>query len=296
MACYHPMRGYRSKYVNPSGKRSIVFKPTDALIDMPVELPCGQCIGCRLEKSRQWAIRCVNEAQLYPQNCFITLTFNEANLEKQKSLVKSDFQKFIKRLRKHTPGKVRYFHCGEYGELLSRPHHHAIIFNYDFPDKQIHTIRKGSPVFRSTLLEKLWTAGFSEIGDVTFESAAYVARYTLKKQTGQKGVNAYKTVIPPYNTMSLKPGIGEKWLTRYLTDVYPSDEVLIRNNIRCKPPKYYDQQLDRHNPHQLLQVKKRRHAAAKANAENNTPERLAVREELKLIQTKELTRGYENEE
>lgn len=295
MPCYHPMRGYRSKTVNASGKRSVVFKPIDGLIDWPIELPCGQCIGCRLEKSRQWAVRCVNEAQLYEDNSFVTLTFNNQSLGSQTSLVKSDFQKFIKRLRKSTNHKIRYFHCGEYGELLSRPHHHAIIFNHDFHDKILYSIQNEIKLYVSPTLQRLWPFGFSSIGEVNFETAAYVARYTLKKRTGKDAAEYYGDRLPPYNTMSLKPGIGEQWIQRYLSDVYPWDEVSIRTNIRCKPPKYYDQIYDRLNPRNMLAIKKRRYEGAKARAKDSTPERLEVREQLAYIRTKQLVRNYEDE-
>ena len=101
MACYYPLKGYRARAVNPkTGKRSIVFDSSLGFMDMPVEFACGQCIGCRIERSRQWAIRCVHEAQLYEANCFITLTYAPEHLPKNGSLVLEHFQKFMKRLRK----------------------------------------------------------------------------------------------------------------------------------------------------------------------------------------------------
>lgn len=293
MACYHPLTGYRSREVNLSGKRSIVFNLNDGFPDLPVQLPCGQCIGCRLEKSRQWAVRCVNEAQLHQANAFITLTFDETNLCREKTLIKSDFQKFMKRLRISVPEKIRYFHCGEYGEQLNRPHHHAIIFGYDFPDKILYTERNGIPLYISKTLGNLWPFGFSSIGEVNFETAAYVARYTLKKKTGEQAADHYGDRLPPYNTMSLKPGIGADWLTRFESDVYPSDEVMIRRDVKCKPPKYYDDIYDGQHPEQMVMIKKRRYAAARKRAADNTPERLEARELCKQIQTKQLVRSFD---
>ena len=141
MPCYYPIDGWRSKNVNPeTGKRSIVFTKDQAFLDMPVKVPCGQCIGCRLERSRQWAMRCVHEAQLHEDSCFITLTYNDENLPDDASLNVKHFQNFMKEFRAAiAPKKVRFFHCGEYGEhngtykheqsyglsSLGRPHYHC---------------------------------------------------------------------------------------------------------------------------------------------------------------------------
>jgi len=134
MACYHPIQAWRSKKVNKeTGKRSIVFQRSEAFVDMPVVVPCGQCIGCRLEKSRQWAIRCVHESKCHDDNIFVTLTYNNENLPKDGSLCLADLQKFMKRLRKKYGAGIRYFACGEYGEKLKRPHYHVCIFGLNFP-------------------------------------------------------------------------------------------------------------------------------------------------------------------
>lgn len=137
MMCYKPIDGWYSREVNPSGKRSIVFDRNQAYdTGHQLQVPCGKCIGCRLERSRQWAIRCMHEASLYEDNCFITLTYNDDHLPSNGSLDKTHFQKFLKRLRKSIyPQKLRYYHCGEYGDEGGRPHYHAIIFGWSPSDK-----------------------------------------------------------------------------------------------------------------------------------------------------------------
>lgn len=293
MPCFHPLDGYRSKTVNPSGKRSIVFDVKDAYTDMRVTVPCGQCIGCRLERSRQWAIRCVNEASLYENNSFITLTFNEENVPLDGSLNKADFQKFMKRLRKKYPqNKIRYFHCGEYGDLLNRPHHHACLFNYDFPDKILWSERKNIKLYRSKILETLWPFGFCTIGDVNFESAAYVARYVTKKITGDLAEGHYNGRVPEYVTMSRKNGIGHDWFQKYKNDVFPQDYMIVRNH-KCKPPKYYDTIYNLTDRLSFASIKGDRERAAK-KSEHNSPERLDVREAVVKSRTKILKRSYEN--
>lgn len=295
MPCYHPVKGYIASEVNPdTGKRAIVFQKKLALTPAPVYVPCGQCIGCRLERSRQWAVRCVHEASLCEENCFITLTFAEDQLPADQSLHKSDFQKFLKRLRKAiSPRKVRYFHCGEYGEQFSRPHHHACLFGYTFPDLQLWSVRRGVRLYRSEMLEHLWPYGYCTVGDVTWESAAYVARYVLKKITGPRADEHYQGRVPEYTTCSRRPGIGADWYENFKADCYPHDYVVIRNGIKCRPPIYYERRFEAEQPQKLLDIKKKR-AHNSFNNPNNTKERLAVREELHNRRAQKLERSIEH--
>lgn len=294
MPCYHPLKGFRSKVVNDSGKRSIVFNRSDGFVDLPVEVPCGQCIGCRLERSRQWACRCIQEASMYDDNCFITLTFSEENFPDDGSLHVEDFQKFLKRLRKLIyPNKVRYFHCGEYGSKLQRPHHHACLFGYDFPDKELFSVRDGVRLYRSDILESLWPFGFCTIGDVTFESSAYVARYCVKKVNGSRRDEHYQGRHPEYVTMSRRPGIGHDWYKKYRNDMYPHDYMVIRGNIKCRPPRYYDNMFDKDFSQEYIGIKSKRKRSA-SESKNNTYDRLEAREKVKLAQMKHLKRSYDD--
>lgn len=302
MPCYHPMRGYRSRTVNASGKRSIVFNYNQGYKDLPVEVPCGQCIGCRLERSRQWAIRCVHEASLYKNNCFLTLTYSPENLPSDNSLHVEDFQKFMKRLRKRFGRNIRYFHCGEYGENFGRPHYHAIIFNFDFKDKKLAPIRQHEDperhLYVSKELQKLWPFGFSTIGNVTFESAAYVARYVTKKVTGKAALHHYNQIDPDtgeilqerkpeYVTMS--QGIGRDWLKKWKTDVYPDDFIILRGK-KLTVPKYYNTKFEIEHPNEYKKIKANRINKSKQNAENNTRDRLDVREEIQHSKFTQLKR------
>lgn len=296
MPCYHPIKGYRSKEVNSSGKRSVVFKPSQGFIDLPIEIPCNQCIGCRLERSRQWAVRCMHESQLHEENSFITLTFDDKHLDPDGSLQKVDFQKFMKRLRKNSNQKIRYFHCGEYGERNQRPHHHAILFGIDFPDKQLFSGTDAEHLlYTSEFLTNTWGMGLCTIGAVTFDSAAYVARYIMKKQTGEQGVKEYeeKNRIPPYVTMSRKPGIAYDFYNKFREDFYPDDYVTIRRDLKCLPPKFYDLKLENDCPNTFKEVKRKRIADAKKRSADSTPDRLRVREAIKIKKLKELERKIE---
>lgn len=267
MACYSPLDGYRSRELNDNGKRPIVFNFREGFQDMPVTVPCGQCIGCRLERSRQWAMRCVHEASLHDENCFITLTYDDNNLPPYSSLDKGAFARFMKRLRKrHKNERIRYYHCGEYGDQFGRPHYHGLLFGFDFSDKEDHALRGKNPVWRSNELEKLWPYGRSEIGAVTFESAAYCARYVTKKITGDKAKDFYKVVTetgnvaeitPPYSTMSRRPGIGMDWYNQFKCEVYAADSVVVRGR-QVKPPRFYDGQFELENPETMRAIKRAR--------------------------------------
>jgi len=298
MPCFHPLQGYRARHPGANGKRAVVFNRTDGWVDLPVTIPCGQCIGCRLERSRQWAVRCTHEASLYQKNAFITLTYNNESLPEFGTLDRKAFPKFIKRLRRRIDGNVRYFHCGEYGEITSRPHYHACLFGFDFEDKYQWTVRNDLPVWRSPFLEKLWPYGNSEIGSVTFESAAYVARYILKKVTGFAARDHYEIIDPltgeirqrepEYTTMSRRPGIGKTWYDQFNQEVFPSDEIIIRGK-KQKPPRYYHEQYEIVDPEGAADVSKRRNEHR--NRMDETPERLQVRE----VCTEKRTNLFERE-
>lgn len=305
MPCFHPLQGYRSKRLNATGKRSIVFNKHDGYVDLPVTLPCGQCDGCKMERARVWAVRCVHESQLYRENSFITLTYADEHLPKWGSLDKTHYQLFMKRLRdKYSPKTIRFFQCGEYGDQNNRPHYHSCLFNHDFNDKYPWKKINGQQYYISPELMQLWRFGHSTIGDVTFQSAAYVARYVLKKQSPKKNPHYYDSINeetgeifplePEYTTMSLRPGIGKPWYEKYKTDAYPHDFIVV-NGKKMKPPKYYLTQLEKEHEIQAKLIKINNQKIQQKNKENNTPQRLKVREKVLKIKLKLLKRGFEND-
>jgi len=296
LPCYHPIAAYQTV------DGQVVFSERRYFdISRTLSLPCGQCVGCRLERSRQWAMRCLHEAKLHANNCFITLTYSDEHLPNDRSLHYRDFQLFMKKLRKKFGSNIRFYMCGEYGEKFDRPHFHACIFGFDFPDRKYwKQTGSGSKLYRSEELEKLWKYGFSSIGDVNFESAAYVARYIMKKVTGQgKHDQHYKFTDlstgevlekkPEFNKMSLKPGIGYEWFKKFRSDVYPHDYVII-NGRKVRPPKYYDLKYSKESPFEWEEVQQKRIDTAKANFEDNTDERLLVKETITKARVKMLKR------
>ncbi len=275
MVCFHPITAYRSA----GGK--VVFNPREGYVDLPVDLACGHCTGCRWDRSRSWAIRCVHEASMHKSNSFITLTYRDENLPKDSSLCLADWQKFAKRLR-HKAGPFRFFHCGEYGEVNLRPHFHACVFGLDFiADRGLWKDDGKHPLFRSPLLDETWGLGFATVGAMSFSSAAYVARYVMKKAPVDaakylrtpKGAAPY-FVKPEYVTMSRNPGIGSKWFEKFKSDVYPSDEVVFEGR-KYRPPRFYDSLL----PDAELDVYKANRRGAMVNrGKDLSPDRLRSRE------------------
>lgn len=261
MVCYSPIKAYPSAAVNPdTGKHGRTFSGTKSLIEGSLyTLPCNVCIGCRIDRAEGWAIRAAHEARICQidgtGSAFLTLTYDNENLPKDNSVHVDVFQRFMKRLRFELGSSVpvRYLGCGEYGSKLGRSHYHGLIFGYDFPDKRLFkTTDRGERLFTSDLLSKVWPFGFCTIGAVSFQSARYVASYVMKKLGGERGEAHYQrsdpdtgetwAIDPEFQLMSLKPGLGQKWLERFKSDVYPCDFVWV-DNRRRKPPRYYDQQL-----------------------------------------------------
>lgn len=309
MACFHPLKAFQTE------EGDIYFYERVGVC-RELTLPCGRCIGCRLVRSRSWAIRIVHEAKCHSVNSFVTLTYDNDNVFSgycdscelfipRGSLHYCDFQKFMKRLRKQF-GFVRFFVCGEYGEedhagvnryvktfsgvdtTLLRPHFHCILFGVGFRDGKKIGDSNGEVLYRSPTLERLWPFGLSSFGSVTFQSAGYVARYATKKITGDMAKEYYKRVdldtgelvdvVPEFGHMSLKPGVGYPWFVRFYGDVYAARDGVIVSGKKLPAPKYYDRLLALRDPGLSSDKEYDRYVNSERFAADCTPERLAVRE------------------
>lgn len=238
------------------------------------------------------------EARLHHRNCFITLTYADEHLPRDRSLDKTHLQKFFKRLRKRM-GRFRYYACGEYGDHTKRAHYHACLFGLDFDDK-IEFKRSGQNVlFYSQRLTDIWGYGHTSIGALTFETAAYCARYVLKKKTGlAKGQGlTYRLheetgelcpVAQPYAVMSLRSAIAAQWLPQFKSDIYGADkDFLVLRGQKMKPPKYFDRLLDKIDPERIRRIKEKRIE----NREEKTLEELRAHEKItraRIIQRKQI--------
>lgn len=214
----------------------------------------------------------------------------------------------MKRLRRQHEyrnggAKIKYYMCGEYGGNLGRPHYHAIVFGLDFADKRFHKNgKRGDKIYTSETANKLWGLGYVWIGSVTFESAGYVARYCLKKVNGDMAPDHYQVVnketgeIAPIikEYMAASNGLGLAHFEEHYEQMYMRDSVIVKGK-EAPIPRYYDRKLGELNPELLEEIKARRIEKAKSRAVDNTPERLAVRKEVKLAQVGLLKREYEDD-
>ena len=320
MPCYRPLKAYKAQEINPeTGKHRITFNPHKALVQgSALTLACGQCIGCRADKAQGWGIRCQHEAQMHDASCFFTLTYDDENVPADYSVKLTDWQKFLRRTRKRIGLKgLRFAGGGEYGERGLRPHYHGLFFNYDFPDKRYICKRNGHPVYSSKLLGELWPLGSSELGTVTHASAAYCARYALKKITGKGADDHYWRVSPvdgsPYRvepeffTMSRRPGLGTAWFDKFGSDAFSASVVVsspfpnrvgrvssVSEGVRAdgrtvRPPDFYLNKLSEAERQAVKRQRKRFSLKPEARA-NSTPDRLAVREEVHRDRMKRLIR------
>lgn len=261
MTCFKPLVGVKYKL---GGKD--YFKVFPNLYEPPPErydwfeqfpIPCGKCIGCRLDKSKQWADRLMMEWQESDSACFLTLTYSNEFLEErykdrkkkeyldvntgeilpspyQYDLCKEDIQDFMKRLRRYVDykhgKKVRFFACGEYGDKNNRPHYHIILFNYDFSDCRtpLYRDKNGYQHYVSDKLydhltwkdsKSLWKYGICDIANVSWSSCAYVARYVNKKLYGDSSeLYTIMDYVPEFSLMSRNPGIGRKYFEDHIEE------------------------------------------------------------------------------
>lgn len=287
MACFRPLKAYRAQ------GGGVQFDSRGSASLHPFDLPCGQCIGCRAQRARMWALRAVHEAEMHDKNCFLTLTYDNENLPKDGSLNMEDWQLFAKRLRERC-GRFRFLMCGEYGERTFRPHYHACVFGLDFVETRVRLPRsRGNPLWTSSVVLESWQKGHISIGELTYESAEYVARYVMKKLTGERSV-IYGERRPPFLNASRRPGLGSSWLERYISDVYPSDEVRL-DKRKFRPPRFYDDRLSRELPELAASLKAKRISAVGKYAADLTDERLKVREELAERRLAVFGRNLDNE-
>lgn len=302
MACYHPLKAFvLGEYVGADGKikkqlkvcsydvaqlckiaglsylrplsAEQVQQVADGDLVMPdlehvytdyITIPCGKCIGCRLEYSRQWANRCLLELGYHKSSYFVTLTYDDAHLPTVVlpdyadtetgevpvvgTLVKRDYQLFVKRLRK-SGQQLRYYAAGEYGDETFRPHYHAIMFGLELNDLRYWAERRGNKYYRSAYLESVWQQGMVIVGEVTWESCAYTARYVLKKAARHHdALSTDMAVAPEFVLMSRRPGIGYQYFADNYDNIYKYEYInvsTLKGGKKFRPPKYFDTQVER---------------------------------------------------
>lgn len=310
MPCFHPIKAWQYFKPSPSGKKDIVFhiNPAERFCYKEIELPCGQCIGCRLDYSKQWAARIMCEAQSYDQNWFVTLTYDDLYLP-HKSIVHLDtgeliegnplvpehLTKFMKDLRRyfeyhynHTG--IRFYAAGEYGDLSGRPHYHLCVFNLPLDGllEPFFFNKMHQQIYKCPVIAQIWQRGLVSVGELTFQSAAYVARYVLKKRKGKDSAWYYesKALVPEFTRMSRRPGIGRDYYEAHKEEIYKTDTLTLpkgRGSITLKPPKYYDGLYDLDSPEAMAAIKADREFAAVSAAAARDLQSTLTRDERRAI-------------
>jgi hypothetical protein len=258
-------------------------------------IPCGNCIGCRLDYSREWANRGYLEAKCWEQNYFVTLTYDDEHLTKldfteddqgftysdpewNGTLVPKDFTQFIKSLRQimkrdYNEEGIRFMGCGEYGEEGERPHYHLIFFNLNLPVETFYSpkIKNGNTYWQNKIIERAWDKGISNISDATWNTIAYTARYITKKINGKTSSQHYAELgqRKEFFRVSRMPGIGYPYYEKYKDEIYKNDNIIIKNKegaIASKPPKYFDKLYEQENPEKFRKIKIKRSKQARNSA------------------------------
>jgi len=286
MTCYHPKDAWRV-YFPEYGQTSIQFRATEAqkAISEHVPIPCRKCIGCRLDYGKQWTVRLMHEAQMHTEDSvFITLTYNDDHLPPDGSITTLALQTFHKSLRNQlAPKKYRHYSIGEYGDKYSRPHYHALIFGYSFPDKVRHKYlpKYEDYIYLSETLSNSWPHGYCTVQPLVRARAAYISGYVTKKLNGER-ISEYSGKKPEFATMSSQPGLGNAWFLKYYQDLFPSDFVILDGKRFSMPP-YYDKLYAFASLYDHEEVIDWRVYNAITNLKDRTPQALARREEYAIL-------------
>lgn len=340
MACYNPLKGFilgkkdngkqdlkvcsysidhlefrNGEYIKVGD--SFVSSYCDRVVRNFVEVPCGQCVGCRLQYSREWANRCMLELKYHECAYFVTFTYDDDHIpltyygdvvtgevQTGYTLKKRDIQLFFKRLRKRYPdADIRYYLAGEYGDSTYRPHYHCILYGCDFFDKVYYRSSElGHKYYTSSILTRLWRNGIVVFGDVCWESCAYTARYVMKKLKGE-AASVYDSfnMESPFVLMSRRPAIGRRYYES--VDVFKYDYINIATDsggLKFKPPRYYKRLFEIDDPINFNLLKERdkcfAESMAKAKLDHTSlsyidllaVEQRAIDRKLKVFERKDL--------
>lgn len=211
---------------------------------------CGHCIACRLSKAHDWSVRGMLELYCHEKASFITLTYSDAHLPQNLSLQKKEFSDWVKRFREDLRQKgifVRVLGSGEYGDKTNRPHYHAIIYGYDFPDRKPLYRVKGIQYYTSPLLSKKWTFGNHIIGEANKTTIAYCCKYILKKITGNKAAEHYGDRQPEFPYYPKNPALGREFFEKFTSDFYPKNFISIEGK-KTPIPRYFYKRLEKDFP------------------------------------------------
>lgn len=321
MVCYHPIRCcYSKSHYAKTGKKDIklclhedfddnhnVIKNEKWLLNEKeyphalyeyLNIPCKKCIGCRSDNASMWSMRAYHESILHKKNCFITLTYNNEAGDLlddplcMYSLRYRHFQLFMKKLRKEFPQEhIGYIVCGEYGHKNGRAHWHAILFNFDFPDKELVYESKGFPHYKSEILNRLWSKyivntktfvpiGFCDLANVDYDCCSYVSQYVMKKlpdivtspivSYDDEGIPIrLEERAPVLVKTSRNPSIGLDWFVKYGKNAVERGFCYSPSNkkFRLKVPQYYYDKFEEFYPERSKEIQENRTELLKKKAQ-----------------------------
>lgn len=289
MSCISPIAAWQLAERSATGKNIISFKPRGTILKT-LALPCGKCINCRLEFARGWAVRCLHESKMHSANMFLTLTYDNDHLPSSGSLEPDEFQKFMKRLYiyfyRRFGIKIRYYGAGEYGDMTNRPHYHVLVFGARMPDCKFYSEDENGILYTSETLDKIWGKGGCKIGEVNYKTAAYVARYVVKKVDGKKKDDGHYLSIdmdgvlterhPEFSRMSRRPGIGYPYYEKYGHELRTWDNIIVDG--RPAPSiRYYDVISERVDLKRYHAIKRLRGPSTVAESRDRISEAIRLR-------------------
>lgn len=286
MRCTSPITAWES----PSGGSPILSPWSGVELGREFLIGCGKCLGCQLDRSSSWATRAVHESRYFDALSFLTLSWADAHMPANPEDARHELRKFVMRVRKMFGPGLRFFGCMELGERFSRPHAHFCVYGEAFTEdaEPVAKSKTGNVLWRSPVLERLWTGGFSWVGEFSAESAAYVARYCVKKADQPSSVSLahpvtgevvdWPTVYRPF--YPLRPALGVRFVDEFPQDCWSG--LRARGGARIRTPRAYSKRLERLDPARYDERKSETIAAVTAarDLHEESPARLAVKAEV----------------
>lgn len=214
-----------------------------------IQVPCGQCLSCRIKKSHDWADRLTYHSITEPRAYFLTLTYSDELVTSNgylSPLNYDDITLFIKRLRnKFRREHIDFYATGEYGSRTFRQHFHAIVYGFEIPDLAFYKVNShGDPLYTSELLEGLWRNGYVVVCPFNWSTAAYVASYVVKKLNGRRKVEYEAAgLTPEVSRMSRRPGIAHDYYMEHYADIWCNGGLSVPRDVcssgRLGVPSYF---------------------------------------------------------
>lgn len=219
-----------------------------------VTIPCGKCIGCRMDYSRSWADRMTYHSLTTKDNYFITLTYDDEHIQYLDhspiydlyALDMDDLSNFIKRLRNHFRDcQIDFYGAGEYGDNEFRPHFHLIVYNCPLDDLEYWKLNNnGDVIYTSSIVEKLWSKGFCSVSKFNWSSAAYTASYVEKKRDGRAEIEYTAVGLTPERCrMSRRPGIAYKYYCDHFSTLWANNGLSVDRTVNASGklgiPRYF---------------------------------------------------------